>query len=112
MKAKIVDDIAARRSKPPENAGGRDQAHPIGRLATASASVVTGNLAGADDPACLFVDGSAPEATAAGLSRDCLISCYLWTLMSEDRLRERIGRLSAAMQAKLDKCLKAALGTP
>ena len=44
------------------------------------------------------------------MSRDCVISCYLLTLMSEDRLQERIGRLSTELQAKLDNCLKAALG--
>ncbi len=44
------------------------------------------------------------------VTRDCLISGYLLTLMSEDRLQERIGRLSAEMISKLDVCLKAALG--
>ena len=80
------------------------------RLRHAVVVEITGNLADADDPACLFMDSSTPGARAAGLSRDCLISCYLLTLMSEDRLQERIGRLPPELQAKLDNCLKAALG--
>ena len=44
------------------------------RLRHAVVAEITGNLADADDPACLFVDSSKPEARAAGLSRDCLIS--------------------------------------
>ena len=80
------------------------------RLRHAVVAEVTGNLEGKGDPACLFVDSSTSEAQAAGLTRDCLISCYLLTLMSEDRLQERVGRLSSQMVAKLDRCLKAALG--
>jgi mRNA-degrading endonuclease toxin of MazEF toxin-antitoxin module len=38
------------------------------------------------------------------------ISGYLLTLMSEERLQERIGSLSAETMSKLDVCLKAALG--
>jgi hypothetical protein len=74
--------------------------------------LLTGNLEGRGDPACLFLDGSASEAQAAGLTRDGLISCYLLTLMSEDPLQERIGRLSTETLAKLDACLKTALGLP
>ena len=80
------------------------------RLRHAVVAEVTGNLEGKGDPACLFVDSSTSEAQAAGLTRDCLISCYLLALMNEDRLQERVGRLSSQMLAKLDACLKAALG--
>lgn len=82
------------------------------RLRHAVVAEVTGNLDAKGDPACLFVDSSTAEAQAAGLTRDCLISCYLLTLMSEDRLQERVGRLSSQMLVKLDACLKAALGLP
>ena len=82
------------------------------RLRHAVVAEVTGNLEGKGDPACLFMDSSTSEAQAAGLTRDCLISCYLLTLMSEDRLQERIGRLSTETLTKLDACLKTALGLP
>jgi mRNA interferase MazF len=80
------------------------------RLRHAVVAEVTGNLERKGDPACLFVDSSTSEAQAAGLTRDCLISCYLLTLMTEDRLQERIGRLPDETLAKLDACLKSALG--
>jgi len=80
------------------------------RLRHAVVVEVTGNLEGKGDPACLFVDRSTPEAQAAVLTRDCLISCYLLTLMSEDRLQERVGRLPSETMSKLDVCLKTAWG--
>ena len=103
----------------PHASGGRGKKRPVvvvqadiynRRLRHAVVAEVTGNLEGKGDPACLFLDGSTPEAQAAGLTRDCLISGYLLTLMSDDRLQERIGRLPAETMSKLDDCLKAALG--
>ena len=105
----------------PHAAGGRGKKRAVvvvqantynQRLRHAVVAEVTGNLADKGDPACVFLDGSTPDARTAGLTRDCLISCYLLTLISEDRLRERIGRLSDEMLARLDGCLKAALGLP
>jgi mRNA interferase MazF len=105
----------------PHASGGRGKKRPVvvvqantynQRLRHAVVAEVTGNLADKGDPACVFLDGSTPDARTAGLTRDCLISCYLLTLISEDRLRERIGRLSDKMLARLDGCLKAALGLP
>jgi len=58
----------------------------------------------------LFVEASSPEAKAAGLDRDCLICCTLLTLMSEDRLKEKLFSLSAEKLTELNECLKAALG--
>ncbi len=80
------------------------------RLRHAVVAQVTGNLDDRDDPACLFVDNSTPDAKATGLTRDCVVSCYLLSLMSEDRLRERIGRLPSQLLTELDGCLKVALG--
>ncbi len=80
------------------------------RLRHAVVAQVTGNLNEKDDPACLFVEAGTPDAKAAGLEQDCSVSCTLLSLMSEDRLTEKIGKLSPAMLVKLDSCLKAALG--
>jgi mRNA-degrading endonuclease toxin of MazEF toxin-antitoxin module len=63
-----------------------------------------------NDPAYLFVEASSPDGKAAGVSQDCLICCTLLSLMSEDRLDEKIGKLSPKLVADLDTCLKAALG--
>jgi mRNA interferase MazF len=103
----------------PHASGGRGKKRPVvvvqadvynQRLRHAVVAQVTTNLDEKDDPACLFVEASTPEAKAAGLDRDCLICCTLLSLMSEDRLKEKIGNLSAQMLTELDDCLKAALG--
>lgn len=103
----------------PHASGGRGKKRPVvvvqaddynQRLHHAVVAQVTGNLDEKNDPAFLFVDATTPEAKAAGLDRDCLICCTLLSLMSEYRLTEKIGKLSDAMLAKLDDCLKAALG--
>jgi mRNA-degrading endonuclease toxin of MazEF toxin-antitoxin module len=103
----------------PHASGGRGKKRPVvvvqadvynRRLRHAVVAQVTGHLAEKDDPACLFVEAATSEAKAAGLDRDCLICCTLLSLMSEDRLQEKIGQLSAEMLAEVDDCLKAALG--
>ena len=105
----------------PHASGGRGKKRPVvvvqadtynQRLRHAVVAQVTGNLEGRDDPACLFINRSDPNAQATGLTRDCVVSCYLLSLMSEERLRERIGRLPSQLLAELDDCLKAALGMP
>src|SRR5436309_15980682 len=88
----------------PHASGGRGKKRPVvvvqanpynQRLRHAVVAQVTANLDEKDDPAYLFVEASTPEARAAGLDRDCLICGTLLSLMSEDRLTEKIGRLSA-----------------
>ena len=80
------------------------------RLRHAVVAQVTTNLNDKDDPAYLLIEASALEAKGTGLDRDCLVCCTLLSLMSEDRLKEKIGKLSAEMLTKLDGCLKSALG--
>src|SRR6266496_5570724 len=103
----------------PHASGGRGKNRPVvvvqadvynQRLRHAVVAQVTTHLDEKGDPACLFVEASTAEAKTAGLDRDCLICCTLLSLMSEDRLKEKIGTLSAEMLIDLDDCLKAALG--
>ena len=102
----------------PHASGGRGKKRPVvvqaddynQRLHHAVVAQVTTNLDEKDDPACLFVEAATPEGKAAGLDRDCLICCTLLSLMTEDRLREKVGSLSAEMLSELDACLKAAPG--
>ena len=70
---------------------------------------LTTNLSDRDDPACLLVEAESPEGRAAGLSRDSVLSGYLLSLMSEDRLTDRIGRLPDDTMRKVKHCLQAAL---
>jgi mRNA interferase MazF len=103
----------------PHAGGGRGKKRPVvvvqadgynHRLRHAVVAEVTGNLNERSDPACLFIDVSTPEGRATGLDRNCLVCCYLLSLMGEERLQQVIGRLSPPMLAQLDECLKAALG--
>jgi mRNA-degrading endonuclease toxin of MazEF toxin-antitoxin module len=103
----------------PHASGGRGKKRPVvvvqadvynRRLRHAVVAQVTTNLDEKGDPAYLFVDAAAPETKATGLDRDCLICCPLLTVMTEDRLTEKIGKLPPALLAALDGCLKAALG--
>jgi mRNA-degrading endonuclease toxin of MazEF toxin-antitoxin module len=102
----------------PHASGGRGKKRPVvvvqadvynQRLRHAVVAQVTTNLNEKDDPAYLLIEGSTAEAQGAGVNQDCLVCCTLLSLMSEDRLQEKIGKLSAQGLAQLDRCLKAAL---
>jgi mRNA-degrading endonuclease toxin of MazEF toxin-antitoxin module len=103
----------------PHASGGRGKKRPVvvvqanaynQRLRHAVVAQVTTNLDEKGDPAYLFLEASTPEAKGTGLDRDCLVCCTLLSLMSEDRLKEKIGEFSAETLTELDGCLKAALG--
>ena len=79
------------------------------KLNTVVVAEVTKNLAMANDPACLLVDVSTPEGKETGLVRDSVISCLVLVTVYADTVEKTLGKLSAAMQQKLDDCLKAAL---
>src|SRR5687768_15499404 len=95
----------------PHASGGRGKKRPVvvvqadiynQRLRHAVVAEVTGNLSEKNDPAYLFLQDATPDAKAAGLDRDCLICCTLLTLMGEDRLSEKIGKLPIELMPKLD----------
>jgi mRNA interferase MazF len=103
----------------PHASGGRGKKRPVVvvqadtynmRLHHAVVAQVTTNLDERGDPAYLLIETSTPQGKQAGLDRDCLVCCTMLSLMSEDRLQEKIGKLSTEMLARLDGCLKAALG--
>jgi mRNA-degrading endonuclease toxin of MazEF toxin-antitoxin module len=103
----------------PHASGGRGKKRPVvvvqadvynQRLRHAVVAQVSTNLDGKDDPAYLLIEASSPQAKGTGLDRDCLVCCTLLSVMTEDRLKEKIGKLSAEMLSELDGCLKAALG--
>jgi mRNA-degrading endonuclease toxin of MazEF toxin-antitoxin module len=103
----------------PHASGGRGKKRPVvvvqanvydQRLRHAVVAQVTTNLDEKGDPACLFVNATAPENKGTGLDRDCLICGPLLIVMTEDRLTEKIGQLPPELLAALDGCLKAALG--
>jgi mRNA-degrading endonuclease toxin of MazEF toxin-antitoxin module len=70
---------------------------------------LTTNLSDKDDPACVLLQAESPEGRAAGLSKDSVFSGYLLSLMSEDRLVDRIGRLPDETMQEVNRCLETAL---
>ena len=80
------------------------------RLRHAVVAQMTTNMRDKDDPACLLIEAGTAEGQSAGIVKDSVISGYLLSLMSEDRLQDRIGELSDETMQKVDECLKAALG--
>ena len=80
------------------------------RLRHVVVAQITANLAEQSDPSCILINANTPEAIATGIQRDSLISCALLSVMSEDRLTEKIGKLTPPLLTKLDRCLKIVLG--
>jgi mRNA interferase MazF len=83
-----------------------------GAVSTVIVAEVTKNLAMASDPACLFIDVSTPEGKATGLVRDSVVSCLILVTVYTDTVAQVLGALSAAMEQKLNVCLKVALELP
>jgi mRNA-degrading endonuclease toxin of MazEF toxin-antitoxin module len=73
---------------------------------------ITSNLTRAADPANLLIDVTIPEGQATGLARDSVVTCLQLATISEGRTAALIGKLSIAMLAKLNDCLKAVLEIP
>ena len=73
---------------------------------------MTRNPAMAGDPACRFIDAATPDGRATGVVRDRVVSCLVLVTVYADTLVQTLGRLSPAMQAERDACLKAAMALP
>jgi len=83
-----------------------------GMLPTLLVAEVTSNLSMANDSACLLVEVATPDGQAAGLMKDSVVSCLVLVTVSADALDRKLGELSPALLAKLDGCLRCALGLP
>ena len=70
---------------------------------------ITKNLAAASDPASFLIDISTPEGKTTGLDQDSVVCCLFLATVAETGITQVIGKLSDAMQAQLDACLKVAL---
>jgi mRNA-degrading endonuclease toxin of MazEF toxin-antitoxin module len=83
-----------------------------GAVGTLVVAEVTKNLAMASAPACLFIDTNTPDGKATGLVLDSVVSCLVLVTVYRNSVAQVLGTLSAAMQQKLNDCLKAALALP
>ena len=62
-----------------------------------------------DNPACLFIDSSSPEAQAMGLTKDSVISGLMLVTVYRGSIEQVLGSLSPARKQKLGDCLRVAL---
>ena len=80
------------------------------RLSKTIVALITGNLRAAAEPTHLLIDPSQPEHVSSGLHGKSLVACTnLYTIEQADIVRT-IGRLDSAVLARIDSCLRTALG--
>jgi mRNA interferase MazF len=83
--------------------------HDNQRLTNTIVAMISGNIEHASEPTQLLVDPATTEGSSSGLHGPSVVKCCnLFTIAQAD-IQRIIGRLSGAMIAKLDDCLKAAL---
>jgi len=83
------------------------------RLPNTIVAMIRGNtrLATAE-PAQLLIDPATPEGRSSGLAFPSAVKCEnLYTVSQQDILRT-LGSLAPTLMARIDDCLKAALGLP
>jgi mRNA interferase MazF len=102
----------------PHAGGGRGKKRPVVVVQSdvynttrshALVAEVTTNLTDAGDPAHLLIEVATADGAATGLAQDSLVSCLFVAPITTDRIDRTLGRLSAALLARLDDCLKAAM---
>lgn len=81
-------------------------------LKTVVVAEVTSNLSMAGDPACLLIEIASPEGQATGLLRDSVVSGLVLVTVYADAVDQTLGQLSPTLLARLDACLRVALGLP
>jgi mRNA interferase MazF len=75
-------------------------------------ALITGNLRMDGDPSHLFLDPTTPDGASSGLQGPSLVACNnLFTIEQRGILRT-IGTIPAPIMARIDACLKVALGLP
>jgi mRNA interferase MazF len=80
------------------------------RLQSTMIAVVTSNTSrAAVEPTQLLIDLSTPDGQKTGLLRNSTIKCEHIDTVDQADIVKKIGVLPAALLAKLDDCLKAAL---
>jgi mRNA interferase MazF len=76
-------------------------------------AMITKNLSRVGvDSTQLLIDISTPDGQQAGLNANSAVTCGNLFTLHEDRIRKKIGQLSAALMQQVNDCLKAALDLP
>jgi len=81
------------------------------RLQNTVVAMITGNIQRAQTESTqLLVDPSTAEGQSTGLHGPSAVKCENLFTIQQAHILRTIGRLSPAMMAKVDACLKASLG--
>jgi len=80
-----------------------------GRLTNTIVAMISGNIEHANEANQLLVDPATPEGDSSGLHGPSVVKCCNLFTVAQADIQRIIGRLSEAMMAKLEECLKAAL---
>lgn len=75
-------------------------------------AAVTSNLSNVYQPHQLLIDISTPDGAASGLLMDSAVRCERLHTVPQADVQQTIGQLPPALMARVDDCLKSALGIP
>ena len=85
--------------------------HNNRRLQNTVVAMITGNVQRAQtEPTQLLVDPSTPNGQSSGLHGPSAVKCENLFTIQQAHILRTIGRLSPALTAKVDACLKESLG--
>ena len=84
-----------------------------GRLQNTIVAMITGNVRlAATEPTQLLIDPATPEGKSSGLAYPSAVKCEnLYTISQGDMIR-KLGSIPPSLMARVDTCLKEALGLP
>lgn len=86
--------------------------HNNARLNETILAAITSNVSRVPEATQLLSDVSTPDGAAAGLLHNSAVRCERLHSIPQADVRRVIGRLSSALMAQINDCLKAALGLP
>lgn len=84
--------------------------HNNHRLQNTIVAMITGNIRLASaEPTQLLIDPATPDGRGSGLAYPSAVKCENLFTVSQQDILQRLGRLSPALMAQVDACLKASL---
>ncbi len=86
--------------------------HNNPRLNETIIAAITSNVSRVHEPTQRLIDISTPDGAASGLLHNSAVRCERLHSIPQADVRRVIGHLPDALMAKINDCLKAALGLP
>jgi mRNA interferase MazF len=82
------------------------------RLLNTIVAMITTHTGHAGEPTQLLVDVSTPEGRVSGLHHQSVVKCSMLFTLEQRLVNQRIGGLPVSLMARIDDCLKTAVGVP